>query len=45
MLIKKELSTKHYSLIRGYFEIRPRGYKTFFKLNSTVHEICPAHRC
>ena len=23
--------------------IRPRGYKTFFMLNSTEHEIFPAH--
>ena len=24
---------------------RPRGYKTFFMLNSTEHEIFPAHTC
>ena len=23
----------------------PRGYKTFFLLNSTEHEIFPAHKC
>ena len=23
----------------------PRGYKTFFMLNSTEHEIFPAHQC
>ena len=23
----------------------PRGYKTVFMLNSTEHEICPAHKC
>ena len=23
----------------------PRGYKTFFMLNSTEHEIFPAHKC
>ena len=23
----------------------PRGYKTFFMLNSIEHEIFPAHRC
>ena len=23
----------------------PQGYKTFFMLNSTEHEICPAHKC
>ena len=23
----------------------PRGYKTFFMLNSVEHEICPAHKC
>ena len=26
-------------------EIRPRGYKTFFVLNSVEHEIFPAHKC
>ena len=25
--------------------IRSRGYKTFFMLNSTEHEIFPAHQC
>ena len=25
--------------------IRPRGYKTFFMLNSTEYEIFPAHKC
>ena len=25
--------------------IRPRGYKTFFMLNSAEHEIYPAHMC
>ena len=25
--------------------IRPRGYKTVFMLNSTEHEIYPAHKC
>ena len=24
---------------------RHRGYKTFSMLNSTEHEICPAHKC
>ena len=24
---------------------RPRGYKTFFMLNSTEHGIFPAHKC
>ena len=24
---------------------RPRGYKTFFILNSAEHEIYPAHKC
>ena len=24
---------------------RPRGYKDFFMLNSTKHEIYPAHKC
>ena len=24
--------------------IRPRGYKTFFMLNSAEHEICPANK-
>ena len=24
---------------------RPRGYKTFFMLNSIEHEIFPAHKC
>ena len=23
----------------------PQGYKTFFMLNSVVHEIFPAHKC
>ena len=26
-------------------KIRPRDYKTFFVLNSTEHEIFPAHKC
>ena len=26
-------------------ETRPRGYKTFFMLNSIEHEIFPAHKC
>ena len=26
-------------------KIRPQGYKTFFMLNSTLHEIYPAHKC
>ena len=26
-------------------ETRPRGYKTFFMLNSTEHEFFPAHKC
>ena len=26
-------------------EIRPQGYNTFFMLNSTEHEIFPAHKC
>ena len=25
-------------------QIRPRGYKTFFMLNSTEHEICPSNK-
>ena len=25
--------------------IWPQGYKTFFMLNSTEHEIFPAHKC
>ena len=28
-----------------YFCPRPRGYKLFFMLNLTEHEIYPAHRC
>ena len=23
----------------------PPGYKTFSMLNSTEHEVCPAHKC
>ena len=26
-------------------EIWPRGYNTFFMLNSTEHEIFPSHKC
>ena len=26
-------------------KIRPRGYKTFFKLSSAEHEISTAHKC
>ena len=26
-------------------EVWARGYKTFFMLNSTEHEIFPAHKC
>ena len=29
----------------GDREIWPRGYKTFFMLNSTGHEIFPSHKC
>ena len=32
------IKTKH-------FGSRPRGYKTFSMLNSTEHEIYPAHKC
>ena len=28
----------------GLTVIRPRGYKTFFMLNSAEHEICPANK-
>ena len=28
-----------------YKKILARGYKTFFVLNSTEHEIYPAHKC
>ena len=28
-----------------WIQIRPRGYKTFFILNSAEHEIYPAHKC
>ena len=36
-----------YSIIGVSIDImsRPRGYKTFFMLNSTEHEIFPAHEC
>ena len=27
------------------YDTRPRGYKTFFMLNSVEHEIFPAHKC
>ena len=30
---------------RTYYDTRPRGYKTFFMLNSIKHEIFPAHIC
>ena len=26
-------------------DTRPRGYKTFYMLNSAEHEIFPAHKC
>ena len=32
-------------LIELLAEARSRGYKTFFMLNSTEHEIFPAHKC
>ena len=30
--------------VRVLCVIRPRGYKTFFMLNSTEHEIFPAYK-
>ena len=36
-----------YNIQRGKHEqcrTRPRGYKTFFMLNSAEHEICPANK-
>ena len=30
--------------LAGEFESRPLGYKTFFMLNSTEHEISTAHK-
>ena len=39
----------HYRFMRGSRQLRwgsrPRGYKTFFMLNSADHEIYPAHKC
>ena len=29
----------------AYNRSRPRGYKTFFMVNSTEHEIFPAYKC
>ena len=34
----------HYALLSGDLAW-PRGYKTFFMLNSAEHEIYPAHKC
>ena len=40
-----------YNELRIYFSEQisqaswPRGYKTFFMLNSIEHEIFPAHKC
>ena len=31
--------------IRQLMSVRLVGYKTFFMLNSTEHEIFPAHKC
>ena len=48
MLIRNEVSlkTRVALLIRLDLEqIRPRGYKSFFMLNSAEHEISPAHKC
>ena len=37
--------TDHMSQTEGPFELsRPRGYKTFFMLNSVQHEILNAHK-
>ena len=37
------------SVIKGaalsLFKTKPRGYKTFFMLNSTEHEVLPAYKC
>ena len=30
---------------KPYTKLRPRGYKTFFILNSAEHKIYPAHKC
>ena len=32
-------------ITQAYIKTRPRGYKFFFMLNSTEHEIIPAHKC
>ena len=31
--------------LKDCYKNRPRGYKTFFMLNSTEHEIILAHKC
>ena len=33
------------STLHAIRSVRPQGYKTFFKLNSTEHEIYPDHKC
>ena len=32
-------------LLSGIARSRPRGYKSFFMLNLTEHEIFPAYKC
>ena len=48
-LLYSKLVMENFKLkINGYtlgMGIRPRGYKTFFTLNSIEHGIFPAHKC
>ena len=42
---KKVWWGKYPNELKAYLDIWPQGYKTFFMLNSTEHEIYPAHKC
>ena len=42
---KRHIVGRHiFWLIYSYNKVRPRGYKTFFMLNSTEHEISTSHK-
>ena len=45
MTLDVDVKQQHNNDNKVRLEIRPRGYKTFFILNSTEHEFCPAHKC
>ena len=42
---RSKLAAQNFAVQYDTFLFWPRGYKTFFILNSAEHEIYPAHNC